>query len=121
VLFSYYHPDYASGVYFDAPWSRDLPAQTRPESTAVFCRPNPSRGPVDLILDLPGAATGSVGIYDAAGRRVRLLHYGPVSGSGLCLRWDGRADDGSRVRPGTYFVRLDSRAGRSPARLVLLE
>jgi hypothetical protein len=66
---------------------------------------NPVRGSAAIRYSLPAGRQGSAAVYDAAGRLVRTL--GNVSGAGS-LDWDLRADDGSAVRAGSYFVRLAS-------------
>jgi hypothetical protein len=68
-------------------------------------RPNPSRGPVSAILELPAERPVEAAIFDAAGRRVRRLFAGPRRGA-VEVVWDGRREDGRRVRAGLYFLRV---------------
>lgn len=55
--------------------------------------------------------TISLGIYDAAGKLVRVLHREAgeadfVKGlNGLITHWDGKTDAGKEVAPGTFFAR----------------
>ena len=78
--------------------------------------PNPSRGSVLIKLD--HMSTGAlehfcVSIYDASGRRVRVLSA-PQSllPNPYSLSWDGRDEIGRPVQAGAYFVRTDSGSSR---------
>jgi hypothetical protein len=55
--------------------------------------------------------TLAVSIFDVTGRRVRDLYRNNVVAApfvGLsAIRWDGRNNDGSIVRPGLYIIRVD--------------
>jgi hypothetical protein len=84
--------------------------------------PNPSRGRVALALELGGASSAEVAIYDAAGRRVRGLHSGPAAGPRLALVWDGLDASGHRAAPGVYFARASAPGGAtSVQRIVRVE
>jgi len=75
--------------------------------------PNPARGPVLVTFTRPVESSASIEVLDPSGRVVRRL--APSSGSSI--RWDLRADDGGRVAPGVYFVRMGETTG---GRLVIL-
>jgi hypothetical protein len=82
--------------------------------------PNPTRGQVDIELQIPGAGEGQLTIYGATGRRVRDLLGGHLEQGPRIVRWDGRSDAGQLVPNGVYWVRL-SWMGRSTAeKLVVL-
>jgi photosystem II stability/assembly factor-like uncharacterized protein len=70
--------------------------------------PNPSRRDVSLRLDLGAAAAPDaralVTVYDVSGRRIRVLHSGPVSAGSATLTWDGRDVRGVPVAAGVYFA-----------------
>jgi len=59
-------------------------------------------------------------VCDVAGRRVRELIDGPLAAGEQVVPWDGRADDGTRVRPGTYFAVLREGERTVTRALVLL-
>lgn len=63
--------------------------------------PNPSRRGESVVLGRPAEPLTTLAVFDAQGRRVRVL---PV-GSSRPLEWDGRDDAGRLVAPGTYFLR----------------
>jgi hypothetical protein len=75
--------------------------------TALAWSPHPFRNDVLVNLRLPAGTSGSLSIYDAAGRRVRAFQLAP---GGTALRWDGEDELGRAVAPGVYLIRLD--AGR---------
>lgn len=69
-------------------------------------RPNPTTGRVEWVIDLPGPATVTLAIHDAAGREVwreRATH-----GAGLHpLAWSGQAAEGPAA-PGVYIARVEA-------------
>jgi flagellar hook assembly protein FlgD len=68
--------------------------------------PNPVTDGMSVQLSLARSGRVSLGVYDLAGRRVRMLLDGDP-GAGLhVIGWDGRGDDGRAVANGFYVVRL---------------
>jgi flagellar hook assembly protein FlgD len=65
--------------------------------------------------------TGQVrlGVFGAHGERVRSLVNADHEAGPHEISWDGRDDQGRRVGPGVYFVRLDAE-GRSLRQVVTL-
>ena len=60
-------------------------------------------------------------VYDAFGRRVRMLRDGANQDAGeYRLRWDGRDDAGRTVAPGVYLARLVAGDEVLDRRLILL-
>ncbi|MCC7142115.1 MAG: T9SS type A sorting domain-containing protein [Candidatus Eisenbacteria bacterium] len=82
-------------------------------------RPNPFQGSTEILFRLPEAARVELRIYDAAGRLVRSLLDGSLSGGEHAIGWDGRNDAGERLGPGVYFYGLAT-GERSEARKLLL-
>jgi hypothetical protein len=74
--------------------------------------PNPSSAAVRLSFDLK--RTGRVGaqLFDAQGRRVRVIDPLLLEAGAGALDWDGRDDAGRPVAHGLYFARvtLDDRS-----------
>ena len=77
--------------------------------------PNFGPGPFSVEFGLPLAGEVSVGVYDAAGRRVRSLAQGPFAAGRHVLRWDGFDASEAPAPPGVYFVRLRA-SGRDAVR-----
>ena len=84
--------------------------------------PNPFNPSTAIRFNLPEAASVDLGIFDLAGRRLRVLLDGETRASGAQSEtWDGRDDAGLAMPSGVYFARLEA-AGRNDARkLVLLK
>ena len=82
--------------------------------------PNPFANTTALRFRLAAPAPYALGVYDGAGRRVTLLRGVGVAGANA-VRWDATDDAGHRVRPGVYFVRLESGALAESRRVVVLE
>lgn len=127
VLFSYYHTDYASGVYFDAPWSPGTGSGTTApvgrnnrDCTAtrgVRLLSNPIRAGSVVELTVPLNGTWDITVCDVAGRKLRS-----ISGCSPMMSWDGEDALGSAVAPGTYFLVARRRGIDTPvfnARLVV--
>ena len=67
---------------------------------ALSVRPNPSAGPVTVALALPTAGSVRVAVYDMLGRRVAVVHDGPLGGGQHRLAFDPSA-----LPAGPYVVR----------------
>ncbi len=70
-------------------------------------QPNPTRAGSLLRFSLAVAGPVRIEVLDAAGRRVRSLHDGPLPAGEHTLRWDGRDAAARDVAPGLYFARLE--------------
>jgi hypothetical protein len=87
-------------------------------ATLGEAEPNPFRDATSIDLAMPdGAAPARLAVFDAAGRRVRVLLDGAVVSGRAEVSWDGRDDAGRRVAAGSYFLRLDA-GGRTVSRKV---
>lgn len=70
-------------------------------------RPNPTDGNVAIRLELAEAASVSVGVFDVAGRLVRVLSQDQWLQPGVHeTKWDGRSDVDARAPVGVYWLRL---------------
>ncbi len=88
--------------------------------SGVRAFPNPAAGGATIAFALPAAGSATVAVYDVAGRRVRELRRQSFDAGVQRLAWDGRDDDGRAVGDGVYFVRVESAARTSVARLTVL-
>ena len=82
--------------------------------------PNPfsSEGGLELVLSRESHV--SVTVYDASGRRVRILRDGSVAAGATRIAWDGRDGKGRPVAGGVYFVRAASGRSARTSRMVLI-
>lgn len=100
-------PAYAADPIDSPPWPRLEPA-----------RPNPFTGSTEMLFELAKPGDVSLGIYDAAGRRIRTLLPPEHRPAGVHrVRWDGRDDAGRNVGSGIYLYRLCADGGRPAGRI----
>ena len=92
-----------SGVIYKKRIGRHVPAAAD-DIAAWTARSRPTPNPFVTEVQIPWG-DGSAGIFDVAGRRIRLL--GRHASAGGTLIWDGRDDVGRVVPAGVYLVRPD--------------
>jgi hypothetical protein len=90
--------------------------ETRPLAVA----PNPAPGACFLRFSLADPRHGSLIVFDAGGRRVRMLESGDLARGDHAPRWDGRDDAGRTMPEGIYFARLRLDDGIQTRRITLL-
>lgn len=82
--------------------------------------PNPFNPSTTLVLQMKTGGPVRVEIFDAGGRRVRLLHEGLLAAGRQTLEWDGRSESGAALPSGMYFARLASGQEVSAHSLVMV-
>ncbi len=82
-------------------------------------RPNPFNPFVTVAFDVPHPCRARLEVYDAAGRRLRVLAEGDLDAGRHERLWDGRDAAGRAVSSGTYYCRL-SAAGFATLRTMTL-
>jgi hypothetical protein len=105
-------------VQFQASGAGVLP----PNAAALLpAWPNPARPSTRLRIALPAAsaASASLSVHDASGRRVRTF-AGPFAPGVNDVTWDGLDDRGRPVRSGLYFFALDAGRVRLSRRIVVV-
>ncbi len=100
-----------------------VPPGPGPAVRLEFAQPNPFAGQARIAYTLSVATRIDLAIVDLAGRHVRTLASGQLTGPGeQIVPWDGRTDDGRTARAGVYWALLRSAAGESSRlRLVKLQ
>ncbi len=90
----------------------DLPATV---GVAIAAAPNPFNPRTTLRLQVPRTGPARLTVHDLAGRRVAVLHQGPLTAGAHAVDWDagGQAS-------GIYLARLTTSAGTATVRLVLV-
>ena len=68
--------------------------------------PNPFGGSTRIQLTLPRPSPVNAGVYDVAGRLIRVLTDDEWPQGRHTVTWDGRDDSGLRVGTGLYFIKL---------------
>jgi len=89
-----------------------LPAATESENTLpklelLGTLPNPMRGPGRVHFSLAEATPVRLAVYDVRGRLVRTLAQRSYSPGPHSIDWEPRAEEGTPLSQGIYFVRLD--------------
>jgi len=69
-------------------------------------RPNPFRDRALITFSMSRAMPVNLEVLDPSGRRVALLHDGPLGPGPHEITWDGRTQAGERAASGVYFYRV---------------
>lgn len=92
-----------------------------PAPAALTATPNPFRTTMAIELQMEDAARRArVAVVAASGRRVALLHEGPLPAGRVRLTWDGRSISGERLPAGVYYLEATLPSGSVRGRTVLL-
>jgi len=81
--------------------------------------PQPARGAVRFAWTLAEAGEARLEVFDALGRRVRVLADGVQPAGRRELAWDLADAQGRRISAGVYLLRARSAAGESHQRVVV--
>ncbi len=81
--------------------------------------PNPTSSGTVIDFVMPADGSAKVEVFDLSGRRVRTLMDGPAQGGVTSVHWDGLGENGARLSPGAYFVKLTAAGGTSSRKIVL--
>ena len=91
-----------------------------PSALLAQNHPNPFVHSTSISFTMPAkAGRGSLEVYDAMGRQVRVLSRGIPTGR-HAITWDGRDSRGARVPSGVYFYRLTAGTLQEEKKLVVL-
>jgi hypothetical protein len=80
--------------------------------------PIPFRGSVTLRYVLPSGGVVRAAIFDASGRKVKVLEQSTLIAGEHFLTWDGRDQNGHAADSGIYFARLATEQSHVVCRLV---
>jgi hypothetical protein len=94
-----------------------------PEAETALAAPTPNPFQSETVLRFALRRPGNVHLemYDVSGRIVATLVSGVRSEGEHAVRWDGRADGGTRVASGIYFARLATPDQVSTRKIVVLD
>jgi PKD repeat protein len=91
--------------------SSDAPERANARIELMTNRPNPFAHATEIPLRLREATDLRVVVYNAIGRRVRVLADARLPAGTTALTWDGRDDSGVESPSGLYFVRAEPSNG----------
>ena len=80
---------------------------------------NPVKPGSDVIFGLPEAMRISLNLYDVAGRRVQSILDSERPAGYHVVQLGRRSTSGEKLGPGMYFIRLETRAGSTTAKVVI--
>lgn len=105
------------------PYAVSVDGNPRPRTLQIWpCYPNPFNPSTIIRFDLPWQSPVYLEVYDAAGRRVRVLEAGKLLGPGRHeVAWDGKNDRNLAVASGVYFCRLRASGEEKTIRMTLLK
>jgi len=89
--------------------------------SALRVAPNPMSARAAIRYHGEGIENARLAIVDVTGRRVRILHDGPLSAGLVTWEWDRRGSGGDRVADGVYFVEFRAAGLATTRRLVVLK
>lgn len=83
---------------------------------ALLAAPNPFSASTAIRYELPAPGRVRMAVYSVSGQRVRILADGHRKSGQHAIRWDGMDDLNRTLPSGTYFIILETGAGRSALR-----
>ncbi len=86
----------------------------------VKASPNPFRETSLITFSLPKEGDATVEVVDSAGRLVRTVAKRAYPAGRWTLVWDGANEQGTKVSPGVYFVRLQAGGVEATHKVTLL-
>ena len=110
------------GQLYDATGHANPPGRFRVPSGPLRSRPvpNPFNPSTRIEYTLPTASVVSLAIYDASGRRVRILMTGAQPAGPHHVVWDGRDNANAVLPSGIYIYRLAGAGLEESGRLVVI-
>jgi hypothetical protein len=87
---------------------RGLPPGEFVEASLAQPLPNPLRNQGEIAFSLPASGKAHLSVYDALGRKTRVLLDEEVKAGSHRVRWDASDDWGRPLPSGVYFLRLEA-------------
>lgn len=97
----------------------DAAAAPRAGLVLAGAQPNPFNPQTSLSFSVERPQHLRLSVFDAAGRRVRVLVDGAFAAGTFTQIWDGCADSGAPLPSGTYLARLEGEDGAQVTKLML--
>lgn len=102
----------------DSEGSADVPVKI---GASVSAAPNPFNPSTTFKLTLEKQGTGAFNIYDLSGKKVRSLHFGPLTSGEHEFFWNGRDESGGRVSSGLYMYQYSDENQAVTGKVILLK
>jgi hypothetical protein len=75
---------------------------------ALMNIPNPFSSATRVVVNLPERQAVTIALFDASGRKVRVLFSGEIEAGRKTFDWDGRGARGEALPSGVYFCKLEA-------------
>ena len=99
----------------------DPASAVSPSALLAQNHPNPFARTTSIAFAMPAeVGGGSLEVFDALGRQVRVLARGAMAVGRHAVTWDGRDSRGARVPSGVYFYRLTAGTYQEEKKMVVL-
>jgi len=95
-------------------------ARVPPVACRLSAFPNPFNASIMLRAEIAAGGPARLVIFDAGGRRVRVIVERSLAAGPHTFHWDGRTDARGDAPSGIYFARLSGSGGTTVAKLVLV-
>ena len=82
--------------------------------------PNPMRNNCEISFQLPHSEKAHLAVYDALGRKVKVILEEEVRAGSHRVRWDASDNQGHPLPSGVYFLRLEAGSVSLTRKLVIL-
>ena len=82
--------------------------------------PNPFEGTTEIGFAVASETNVNLSVYDISGKLVRTLINGKLVPGEYRATWDGKNEDGHRVKSGVYFVKMTAGRFSTSRKLMLL-
>jgi hypothetical protein len=83
--------------------------------------PNPFSDSTELSFEIQKSDDAVITIYNVAGQRICSIERTNLTPGWHSFLWDGRDDSGKRLASGTYFFTVQTSAGNSTRKIILLK
>lgn len=83
--------------------------------------PNPSKGAVQININLPATAVVEMRIFNSSGQMIYLESGRTYASGSQVIHWDGKSSSGEEVKDGYYFVKVKAGSLVSVDKLVILK
>lgn len=97
-------PSTTLGVVDPASGTDDVPALRG----QLEIYPNPFNPRVEIRFEVTNDTRGRLEVFDSHGRKVALLHEGPLAAGSSTFQWNGQGRNGLPQPAGIYFFRMET-------------
>jgi len=83
--------------------------------------PNPASGTVYILSSIKRNTSVECNVYDVAGDLVNTLYKGIWTQDGFKFVWNGKDNNGEKLKSGVYFIRLNTSTSKGCVKIVIAD